>query len=187
MIPRKAKEEYVVVLEYLKHGYAEDSRPSYKKEPIAQVLGKAFFTLLEIVPSVDLKPYDEVYIGEGKRDKVRYIKGILPYERLTQTAKTELPFVLKKIVLENEQRFVQFFNTAGPISLRSHQFELLPGVGKKYAQILLEERQKAPFKSFDDIKARVPAIEPVKVIVDRIIAELSGADRHRLFTSAIPT
>jgi putative nucleotide binding protein len=183
MIQRRAKEEYVVVLEYLKHGYAEDLRPAHKKEPIAQVLGKSFFTLLEIVPSVDLKPYDEVYIGEGKRDKVLYIKGILPFDKLTQTARTELPFVIQKIVLENEQKFVQFFNTAGPISLRSHQFELLPGVGKKHTQALLEERQKEPFKSFEDIKKRVPSVDPLKVIVDRVIAELSGADRHRLFTA----
>src|SRR3990170_6568266 len=113
MIPqRRAKEEYAVVLDYLQHGYSEDYRPMHKKEQIAQVIGKSFFTLLEIVPSVQLKPYDEVYIGEGKRDKVTYINGILDFNRMTQTAKSELPFVIEKIVETREKEFVQFFNTA---------------------------------------------------------------------------
>src|SRR3989304_507323 len=157
MIPiRRAKEEYAVVLDFLQHGYLEDSRPMHKKETVAQVLGKSFFTLLEIVPNTQLKPYDEIYIGEGKRDKVVYIKGVLFFDRLTQTAKSELPFIIEKIVETMEKEFVQFFNTAGPISLRAHQLELLPGIGKKHAQALLEERQKKPFESFEEITKRGP-------------------------------
>lgn len=182
MIPqRRTKEENAIVIEYLKHGYSEDSRPMHKKEPVAQVIGKSFFTLLEIVPSVELRPYDEVYIGEGKRDKVLYIKGILSFDRLTQTAKTELPFVIEKIMMANEKQFMDFFNTSGPISLRAHQLELLPGVGKKHSQALLDERQKKPFESFEDIKQRVSAIDPKKVVADRILDELQDKDRHRLF------
>jgi putative nucleotide binding protein len=178
---KRSKEEYAIVLDYLHHGYLEDSRPIHKKEPIAQVIGKSFFTLLEIVPSTQLKPHDEIYIGEGKRDKVAYIKGILSLDKLTPTARAELPSVIQKIVEANEKKFVQFINTAGPISLRAHQLELLPGVGKKHAQELIEERQKKAFESFEDIRKRVPAIDPKKVITDRIIAELEGKDRHGLF------
>jgi|SRR3989304_4214177 len=178
---RRAKEEYAVVLDFLQHGYLEDTRPMHRKESVAQVLGKSFFTLLEIIPSVQLKPYDEIYIGEGKRDKVTYIKGILDFNRMTQTAKSELPFVIEKIVETREKEFVQFFNTAGPISLRAHQLELLPGVGKKHAQALLEERQKKPFESFEEIKQRVPSVDAKKVVIDRIVEELENKDRHRLF------
>lgn len=182
MIPQKRnKEEYVVVLDYLHHGYLEDSRPMHRKEPIVQAIGKSFFTLLELVPSVQLKPHDEVYIGEGKRDKISYIKGTLSPDRLTHTARAELPSVIQKIVEANEQLFVQFINNSGPISLRAHQLELLPGVGKKHAQALLDERQKKPFESFDDIRKRVPSVDPKKVIIDRILAELEEKDRHRLF------
>ena len=181
MQQRRAKEENAIVLEYLKHGYIEDSRPMHKKESVAQIIGKSFFTLLEIVPSVELKPYDEVYIGEGKRDKVLYIKGVLPFDKLTQTAKTELPFIIEKIVAVNEKQYVDYFNTAGPISLRAHQLELLPGVGKKHATSLLNERQKKPFESFEDIKKRVPAVDPKKAVIERIMEELQDKDRHRLF------
>ena len=122
-------------MDFLPHGYSEDSRPFHKKEAIVQAVGRSKFTLLELVPSTGsfLKPYDEVYIGEGKRDKISYIKSTLQAFRLTQTAKTELPFIVEKIVELDETRFIEFFNKAGPISLRSHTFELLPGVGKRSA------------------------------------------------------
>ena len=133
------------------------------------------------MPTVQLKPHDEVYIGEGKRDKISYIKGTLSPDRLTHTARAELPSVIQRIVEANEKLFVQFINNAGPISLRAHQLELLPGVGRKHAQSLIDERKKKPFESFDDMRARVPSVDPRKVIVDRILAELEDKDRHRLF------
>ena len=181
------REEYAIVLDFLQHGYADDSRPFHRKEPVVQAIGKSFFTLLELVPAegVKLKPYDEVYIGEGKRDKISYIRGTLFASRLTQTAKNELNFVIEKIVLANEAKFIDFINKAGPISLRAHMLELLPGIGKKHAEELLKERTKAPFANFDDIKKRVPAVpEPQKVIVQRIMDELEGKDRYRLFVRA---
>ena len=68
----KAKEEYVVVLDFLKNGYSSDNRPFHMKEPIIQCIGKDFFVLLELVakPGVTVNPHEEVYIGDGERDKV---------------------------------------------------------------------------------------------------------------------
>lgn len=181
---QRIREENAVVLDFLRHGYSEDSRPFHKKEAIVQAIGKDHFTLLELVPapSTALKPHDEVYIGEGKRDRISYIKAGLALVKLTQTAKTELPFIVEKLVTLNEEKFVEFFNKAGSISLRAHQLELLPGVGKRHSKELLAERKDKPFVSFDDVKKRVSAIpDPKKVIIQRIIAELQGKDRYRLF------
>jgi len=44
------KEEYAIVLDFLPNGYPFDTRPTYKKTPIAQAIGKEHFTLLELVP-----------------------------------------------------------------------------------------------------------------------------------------
>ncbi|MBS3064254.1 MAG: DUF655 domain-containing protein [DPANN group archaeon] len=187
MEKQRAREEHCIVLDFLQHGYADDSRPLHKKEPIVQAIGKNFFTLLELVPApgIKLKPYDEVYIGEGKRDTISYIKGMLWASKLTQTAKNELPFVVEKIVENNEPIFIEFFNKAGPISLRAHQLEVLPGVGKKHAAEIIKAREEKLFESFDDIKTRVTAIsDPKKTIVNRILAELEGKDRFRLFVRA---
>lgn len=180
----RIKEENVIVLDFLPHGYPEDSRPFHRKEAIVQAIGKEHFVLLELIPSEGqfLKPYDEVYIGEGKREKISYIKGTLDIMKLTQTAKSELPFMIKKIVDENEDRFIEFFNTSGPISLRAHQLELLPGIGKRHAKDLLSIRQNDPFSSFEDIKKKVSSMpDPKKAIIDRIITEIEGKDRFRLF------
>ena len=130
---RKDKEEFAVVLDYLPNGYAFDPRPSYKKSAIVQAIGTKHFILLELVPKkgVEINAQEELYIGDGKRDKVHHILGKLPYRKLTETAKTELEFIVGDLVTKNEQRFVDFFNSAKPLSTRMHQLELLPGLGKK--------------------------------------------------------
>lgn len=184
MEQRRVKEDKAVVLDCLKQGYPEDSRPFHQREPVVQAIGKEHFVLLELVPqpNISIKSLDEVYVGEGERKEIAYIKGLLPFENLTQTAKSELPFVVEKVVTDNEARFVQFFNTCGPISLRAHQLELLPGVGKRHTKELLEAREETPFESFEDIKVRVSAMpNPKKAIISRILLELEDGDRHKLF------
>ncbi len=178
------KEEYAVVLDFLPHGYPFDNTPSYKKDPIAQVMGKDNFTLLEIVPKkgVHMKPHDELYIGDGKREEVHHIVGKLLMSKLTGTAKSEIPFIIEEIVNKNEKKFVDFFNNAGPLTTRMHQTELLPGVGKKHMWGIIEERRGDEFKSFDDIKNRVKLIsEPKKLIIKRILKEMEGKEKHNLF------
>lgn len=180
----REKEENAIILDFLPNGYALDERPTYMKTPIAQALGKEHFVLLELVPKkeVHLQLYEEVYIGDGKRDKVHHIVGKLPMSRLTRTAESELEFVIKDIVRKNEKIFVDFFNNAKPLSTRMHQIELLPGVGKKHMWEIINAREEKPFESLDDIKKRVKLIpDPEKLIIKRIMLELEGTEKHRLF------
>ena len=180
----RTKEENAIVLDFLPNGYALDDRPMYMKTPIAQAMGKEHFVLLELVPKkgMHLQLYEEVYIGEGKRDKVHHIVGKIPVSRLTSTAKSELEFAIKDVVEKNEKRFVSFFNNAMPLSTRMHQIELLPGVGKKHMWEIINAREEKPFESFEDIKKRVKLIpNPEKLIIKRILEELEGAEKHRLF------
>lgn len=178
------KEEKVIVLDFLQNGYPTDTRPSHMKNPVAQAIGVTQFTLLELVPKkgIFLQPYEEVYIGEGKREKVHHISGRLAYEKLTSTADSELEFIIKELVVKQESRFVQFFNKAQPLSTRMHQLELLPGVGKKHMWEVIEERKEGDFTSFEDIRKRVKLLpDPVKLIVKRILAEIHGTEKHRIF------
>lgn len=183
---QKKKEESAVVLDFLPNGYSSDRRPMHMKTPIAQAVGKNFFTILELVPKkgIFLQPYEEVYIGDGKRDKVHHIAGKIGTSKLTQTAKSELDFAIKDIVEKEPKRFVEFFNNAGPLSTRMHQLELLPGLGKKHMWEILEERKGKPFESFDDIKKRVKLMpDPEKAIIKRIMLELEGKEKHLLFVN----
>jgi putative nucleotide binding protein len=50
---------------------------------------------------------------------------------------------------------------------------------------IISARKKKPFESFEDLQNRVSMLpDPRKMIVKRIIKELEGADRHRLFVAA---
>ena len=181
---RVVKEEKAIVLDFLPNGYPFDKRPSHKKTAIVQALGKEHFTLLELVPKkgVFVQPYEDVYIGEGKREKIHHILGKLPIERLTATAKSELEFIVRDMVKKEEKRFVEFFNTAQPLTTRMHQLELLPGLGKKHMWEILEARKEKEFASFADIKKRVKLMpDPQKTIIRRILQEIKGAEKHRLF------
>src|SRR3989344_4470809 len=106
MLKPAIKEEVVIVLDFLLYGYPFDKRPMHQKTPIAQAIGKEHFSLLELVPKkgIHLQPHEEVYIGEGKRDKIHHIIGKLPLEKLTSTARSELNYIIQEIVEKNEQK-----------------------------------------------------------------------------------
>jgi len=172
-------EEQALVLDYLPKGRAN----SFKPEPIAQVIGTRFFSLLEVVPKKSLKAMETVYVGKEERDKIDFIKRRINFGQLTSTAVAEVEKAIEKVVKEDKQRFIDFFNQAQPITLRRHQLELLPGMGKKHMQGILRERQKKPFESFEDLSARVKLLpDPVKTIVKRVLSELEDESlNHYLF------
>ena len=182
--PDRSKEETAIVLDFLPNGYSYDERPMYEKTPIEQALGKKCFALLELVPKkgVHLQPYEEVYIGDGKRDKIHHIVGKLAIGKLTATAKSEMEFIIKDIVKKNEKRFIEFFNKAQPLGTRMHQLELLPGLGKKHMWQVIETRREKSFESFADLKSRVKLMpDPEKIVIRRILQELEGTEKHRIF------
>ncbi|MBI2653275.1 DUF655 domain-containing protein [Candidatus Woesearchaeota archaeon] len=180
----RTKEEHAIVLDFLPNGYHYDDRPMYMKNPIAQAMGKEHFVLLELVPKkgIHLQPLEEVYIGDGKRDKIHHIVGKINMGKLTATAKSGLEFVIKEIVKKNENKFLEFFNKAQPLSTRMHQLELLPGLGKKHMWQIIETREEKLFESFADLKNRVKLMpDPEKAIIKRILQELESTEKHKIF------
>jgi putative nucleotide binding protein len=174
-------EEYAVVLDVLPYGKSTDVR----REPVVQLVGWEYFTLLEVTPKAGaaLSVGEKVYIGKGPRDKVDFIKNRINYFELTSAAKEELNVTIKKIIKEKEAYFVTFFNKCGPVNIRLHQLELLPGVGKKHMQDILREREKKPFENFSDINKRVQLLpDPVKIISERILEELMGKSKYYILT-----
>ena len=76
------KEDYAIVLDYLPYGYPMEKHTN----PIAQAIGIKTFSLLELIPrrGVTLETKEKVYIGPDKRDKIYYIAGRLPKDKLTE-------------------------------------------------------------------------------------------------------
>ncbi|MFX1300669.1 MAG: DUF655 domain-containing protein, partial [Promethearchaeota archaeon] len=125
---------------------------------------------------------ESIFIGRDRRDKIDHVKRRITFDVLTASSRSELPFVIEKLVERSEQRFVDFFNNARPLTTRMHSLELLPGIGKKLMWDLLEERRKAPFTSFQDVADRTQIRNPKELIVKRILVELGGEDKYNLFT-----
>ena len=174
------KEEYALILDYLPYGYPMGGRG----QPVAQAIGEKTLAILELVPrrGVTLEIKEKVYIGPDKRDKIYFISGRLPREKLTETAKIQLQEFIETVVAEQEKKYVDFFNSAPAINTRLHQLELIPGFGKKHTQEVLTEREKKPFESFEDMRARMKSIpDPKKSIEKRLIEELSERQRFNLF------
>lgn len=178
------KDEFLIVLDFLRTGKPGDRRA----EPVAQGVGEKYLTLLEIVlkEGVLIKVKDRLYIGEGKRDQVKYIRSKIPFGELTSYGKDVLEEVVNEIVSKDEKRFVGFFNKSSALTTRMHSLELLPGIGKKHLWSIIAERKKKPFETFEEIKQRIPMVgDPKKMIIRRIMDELQGKDRHQLFVSGI--
>lgn len=176
------KENYAIVLDFLQHGHPL----SGKRIPIVQLIGEEKFTLLEAVPKkgIFLKPHERVYIGPEKREKIHHVIGKIKPKDLTQTARTELPFMIEELINKDESKFVDFFNRATAVTTRLHRLELIPGIGKKHMWKILKEREEKKFNSFGDLKKRIELIpDPKKAVVKRIIKELEGNDKYRVFTS----
>lgn len=174
------KEDYVIILDFLPYGYPMGG----KTNPLAQAIGEKTLALLELVPrrGVSLAPKEKVYIGPDKRDKIYYISGRLPRDKLTETAKIQLQEFIQRVVAEQEKKFVDFFNTAQAMNTRLHQIELIPGFGKKHTQELLQAREEKLFESFEDMRTRLKAIpDPKKAIEKRLFEELMERQRFNLF------
>lgn len=183
----KRYEEYAYVLDFLPHGRPGvriSGRAGYRAGALVQLIGEEFFTLLEALAreGVVLKPHDHVYVGKDAREEITYIIGRVSYDELTAAAKAELPSVISRIVLNREKWFVNFFNTARAVTPRMHALELLPGIGKKYMWQVINERERKPFESFEDLQKRTELPNPVKLITKRVLEELAGESKYRVFT-----
>lgn len=178
---REELEEYAVVLDYLPTGKSF----SVRSEPITQLIGETKFTLLEAIPKegASVKVGERVYIGKNERDKISLIKTRLTYNDLTEGARNELPNAIKKIIKDNEKRFVEVFNIAGPINIREHSLELLPGIGKKHLQAILSAREQKKFESFADISSRISLLQdPIRLLTERVLIELKGESRFYILS-----
>ena len=177
-------EDFVYVLDYLPKGRPDDPR---RRDPVAYGLGEKNFVLLELVP----KPGVNMLVGdrtsvlkEDPSSPVDHVRGRVRYEEMTHAAQSELPYIVEQAVKAQEERFMKFFNEAGPISTRMHMLELLPGLGKKLMWAILEEKKKGgAFASFGDMDTRVKALhQPEKLISNRILGEIQNpGEKYHLF------
>jgi len=179
--PTRKYEEHAYVLDFNTRGKSSTVRG--RDGIIVTAIGEDRLTLLEIlgVPNSTFEIGEKIYIGKEGRTKVLSVLGKMQFNKISASAQSELLTVANKIVAENEQRFVDYLNNAQPLTPRIHALELIPGIGKTYMKVMLEEREKKKFESFADLQDRVGFKEPIKQISKRIMEEISGESRMNLF------
>jgi putative nucleotide binding protein len=177
-------ESFAYVLDVLPNG--RQTERGFFREPMALAIGRTELKLLELV----LRPGAKAEAGqrialvpmEGVAPPIDHVRRRLAFGELSATARSELPDALERIVLDDAPRYLRFFNEAPAVSRRFHLLELLPGIGKKTMQAIVEERKRAPFASFPELAERTHLKSPQQLVVARIEAELSGVeDKYRLF------
>ena len=178
-------EEWAYIIDSLPQGRPDQPM---RREPLAYAVGEKNFVLLELVikGTVSCTVGERLYVGKelDQRAKVERVRGRVKYEDMTHAAQSELPFVVEQIVKQEEARFIQFYNDAGPVTTRMHVLELLPGLGKKLMMAVIEEKRRGgPFKSFEDLDTRVKALHaPAKLIAHRIELEIKDPNqKYHLF------
>ncbi len=174
-----------VVLDYLPHGLSTDGRPQYAKSPAGYAMDIENFQLYEVAFDAE----ERLTIGTtvtvnppAEREIVTDARQI-EYDGLSSGAKTELEYVISDLVEEEEDRFVDVYTNAQPITLRLHQLNLLPGIGDKLRDNILDERKRGPFESFADLEERVTGLhDPAGIIVERILEEFQDEDlKYKVF------
>jgi putative nucleotide binding protein len=183
---RHVYEEYAYVLDYLPYGRSSD-KSRHLVVPTVQIMGEQFFTLLEAELKVGATVVtdERIYIGRERREKVDRIITRINYDQLTANAKAEVVPLVDELVKKQEKRFVDFFNNSQPVTPRMHSLELLPGIGKKSMWTIVNTREKKQFSSSKDIQDRTGLTDMHKIIVKRILEELTTESKYRLFTRTV--
>lgn len=140
------------------------------------------FRLLEYTHSVDttVSPGDRVAVTTADPEAT---PRQLTYESLSQDAQDRLEPTIESIIIQHEQRFIDYYNNAQPISLRRHQLDLLPTIGEGRRETIMRERERRPFEDFTDLETRVDGLtNPHAILAERILTELRGDNvKYALF------
>ena len=179
--PPRKYEEYAFVLDFDTRGRSSTVRG--RDGIIVTAIGEDHLTLLEVlgIPNSIFEVGEKIFIGKEGRTKILSVLGKMDYEKISSAAQSELETVVENIVTTNESKFVDYLNKAQPLTPRIHALELIPGIGKTYMKIMLEEREEKQFESYQDLQERVGFKEPVKHISERIMDEITGQSRMNLF------
>ena len=179
-----ARTVHAFVLEYLPHGRADDDSPQHRRPAVAYALGGRDFRLFEfeLTDDAEFGIDDRVRIEPETADGIERARRV-DHDDLNRGARQELEYVVADVVEANERRFVDFYNDAEPITLRLHQLNLLPGIGKKLRNNVLDERKRGPFESFEELSERVSGLhDPKETLVERVMEELRDDDlKYRIF------
>jgi len=129
------------------------------------------------VKGSDVLPLNHrLYIGTDakRREEVTAILGMAHFDKMSNMAQKDLPVAVELFVTEHAQYFVdEFYNKAGPISLKQHSYELLPDVGPVKARNMVKAREGVGvFASMDELNS-LAKIKGAELLAQRFVEEMN--------------
>jgi len=112
----------------------------------------------------------ELPTEEGS-EKIAMVLGRDRYRELPNQAQAAIVDVMKEILSENPKSCMEFYNRSGPVSLKFHAFQLLPGIGQKKATQMMKSRVSAGWMTFEEVDEAC-TIDSLQLIVERLVEEL---------------
>ena len=103
------------------------------------------------------------------------VSGLARYRNISTHAQNSLAEVITKIILENPEPYLSFYNRAGNLSLKMHAFAILPGIGNKKALEMVDLRGRDGWDDFAKLDADC-GINAAELLADRLAKEI--ADKH---------
>jgi len=143
------------------------------------------------VKASEMLPHNHrLYIGTdaSRREEVTSILGMAHADKMSNMARQDLPVVVELFVTEHAQYFVdEFYNKAGPISLKQHSYELLPDVGPVKARNMVKAREGVGvFASMDELNS-LAKIRGADLLAQRFVEEINDpALQPRLIDLLLP-
>lgn len=106
---------------------------------------------------------------------------------LSGTAQQELVSALSASISADKERHLSFYNSAGPMSLKFHSFQLLPGIGNSKAMQMVSLRGSSGWHEFEEIDESC-GIESVRLLAERYVKEMEDvAQTPRLLDLLVRT
>jgi putative nucleotide binding protein len=170
------------VLDYYPQGKSLSQKNSQSFNPLIVVITSNKFQFFDVILNKGRKIEVGELIDVSQKGLERSVMKEIGYNELSDSAVDFLPEAIKKIVKKSESRFVNFLNSAQPVTTQMHRLQLLPGIGNKRLWQILEARKKTKFLDFNDFTVRTGISDPLGLFVNRILQEIKGTERYHIFT-----
>ena len=89
----------------------------------------------------------EISIESGKLGPISEIR----FKDLSQASQGEMTDAIFRSISSDPDRHLVFYNSAGPMSLKFHSFQLLPGVGNSKAMQMVKARGGNGWSTFEQV------------------------------------
>lgn len=90
---------------------------------------------------------------------------------LSPAAISELTEALLATIFEHSEKHLGFYNSAGPMSLKYHAFQLLPGIGNSKALQMVKSRGIAGWSDFAAVDEAC-GIDSARLLAERYVKEM---------------